>query len=190
MLGNKTPNMSFARYMMLYGLQVTSPALFHLILIKVPRDRRSNTMIPILQMRKPRLRGYQLTQANPMQLVGGSASIQTPTPGSNPIPVFWSRMCKKRFSEPVSEPWPLCSEPWEGRQSPTFWQLWPDCLGNSAQGKGGNLHKSPFIWSLYAQNETVSHLFNAECSKVPHYHLKYMNLGHRGAPVSPKQQYF
>lgn len=111
MLGDKTPNMSFARYMMLYGLQVTSPALFHLILIKVPRDGMSNTTIPILQMRKPRLRGYQLTQANPMQLVGGSASIQTPTPGSNPIPVCWSRMCKKRFSEPVSEPWPFCSEP-------------------------------------------------------------------------------
>ena len=99
----------------------------HLILIKAPREGRSNTMIPILQMRKPRLWGYQLTQANPTQLVGGSVLIQTPTPGSNPIPVCWSRMCKKHLSEPVSEPWPLCWEPWQGQQSPTFWQLWPDC---------------------------------------------------------------
>lgn len=52
------------------------------------------------------------------------------------------------------------------------------------------MHKSPFIWSLHVQNETVSHLFNAECSKVPHYHLKYMNLGHRGLLFLPNSNIF
>lgn len=173
--------------MMPYGSQVPSPVRLHLLLTKTPWWGRSSTLIsPLFNRGSPDSEVSSVSELIPYSW-GGVVLRFRPSLRREPHSPGLQQSGRNCFLKQVPAP-ALCAEPAPGLEQEGF----PASRRSGQAGArprglcerpGGNLAQAlrgfaRLSFGLCLKNETEFHvcLFNAGCSRIPQYHLKYLNF--------------